>query len=423
MDDATSDLEKQLLTRPFDRDLRLRYARRLLDDGDIEGAEAQFRILIEQDETRAAAYVGAATCRLSAGDHNAAIELYEQARDCDDFDSLEDLAELERTFAAIATDADEPDSPSLEIVEGGKPGEAGTGIVVPFSDASREQVHFTDIAGMEQLKQTLRMQIIEPFLRPEIFDRFKRKAGGGTLLYGPPGCGKTLMARAVSTECNASFIPVGISDVLSVWHGASESNIALLFDKARAQRPSVLFFDELDALAYSRSKASSDSSRTVVNEFLNQLDGFQASNESVLILAATNMPWDVDPAMKRPGRFARQIFVPPPDAAARSEMLRAKLTGIPQHGLDARALAERTQFFSGADMDGLIERAKDLVLEEIMKSGEEKPLAQEHLLRALEGMTPSTMDWLRTARNLVRYAGVDDSYRDVEKYLASVKLR
>ena len=134
------------------------------------------------------------------------------------------------------------------------------------------------------------------------------------MLYGPPGCGKTMMARAIASECNASFTAVGISDILNMWVGQSERNLAGLFDKARSEAPAVLFFDELDALAFARNKAHSDHTRTLVNEFLNQLDGMAGQNDKLLVLAATNMPWDVDEAMKRPGRFDRQVFVPPPDS-------------------------------------------------------------------------------------------------------------
>ncbi|MEJ2118805.1 MAG: ATP-binding protein, partial [Alphaproteobacteria bacterium] len=161
-----------------------------------------------------------------------------------------------------------------------------------------------------------------------------------------------MTARAVANECKASFFSVGISDVLNMWIGESEGNLAALFDKARSETPCVLFFDELDALAFSRSKAHSEHTRTVVNEFLAQLDGMGRDNKGVLILAATNMPWDVDPAMKRPGRFSRQIFVPPPDAEARRQMLEVKLTGVPHEGVDYTLLAKKTTNFSGADMDG-----------------------------------------------------------------------
>jgi SpoVK/Ycf46/Vps4 family AAA+-type ATPase len=130
--------------------------------------------------------------------------------------------------------------------------------------------------------------------------------------------------------------------VLSMWIGESERNLASLFDKARHSRPCVLFFDEIDALAYSRSKAQSEHTRQVVNEFLAQLDGFGADNQGVLILAATNMPWDVDSAMKRPGRFSRSVFVPPPDPEARSRIVELKLAGVPHENIDSRAIGAAT---------------------------------------------------------------------------------
>jgi transitional endoplasmic reticulum ATPase len=160
----------------------------------------------------------------------------------------------------------------------------------------------------------------------------------------------------------------------------------------------------------------------VVNEFLAQLDGMGKDNRNVLVLAATNMPWDVDPAIKRPGRFARQIFVPPPDAEARRKMLEIKLTGVPQEGINLGALAQRTANYSGADIDGLIELAKERALHDALVHGNERPLSQADFDEALAELQPSTLDWLRTARNLVKYAGDDGSYRDVEAYLKKVKL-
>jgi len=285
-----------------------------------------------------------------------------------------------------------------------------------------EKIRFSSIVGMEDLKKTIRIKIIEPFLNPGMFQRFRKQAGGGILLYGPPGCGKTMIARAVANECNAEFISVGISDVLNMWMGESERNLASIFAKARAQAPCVLFFDELDALAYSRSKANSEHTRTIVNEFLAQLDGMGQDNKGLLILAATNMPWDVDPAMKRPGRFSRQIFVPPPDAAARQRMLEVKLTGVPCDALDLEAIAQKTAHYSGADVDGLIELAKEAALEDNIVNGRERSLTADDFVHALTSLQPSTVDWLRTARNLVKYAGDDGSYRDVESYLKKTKM-
>jgi SpoVK/Ycf46/Vps4 family AAA+-type ATPase len=231
-----------------------------------------------------------------------------------------------------------------------------------------------------------------------------------------------MVARAIASECSAAFISVGISDVLNMWIGESEKNLAAIFEKARASKPSVLFFDELDALAYSRSKSQSHNSRTLVNEFLSQLDGIGSRNDGVLILAASNMPWDIDPAMKRPGRFSRQVFVPPPDEAAQTKMLELKLNGVPCDDISFPQLARRLSRYSGADIDGIIDMAKDSVLADIFDSGRERNLNQNDLIEAINRYRPSTIDWLQTAKNIVKYAGRDDSYRDVEIYLKKAKL-
>jgi SpoVK/Ycf46/Vps4 family AAA+-type ATPase len=305
----------------------------------------------------------------------------------------------------------------LTIAGGVSDRNEASGVVVPIGVPRGSRTTFADVAGMDDLKRTVRLQIIEPFLRPALFAKFRKRAGGGVLLYGPPGCGKTMLARAVAGECRAEFVSVGIADVLSMWIGQSEENLAALFEKARKAAPSVLFFDELDALAFARSKAHSEHTRQVVNEFLTQLDGFSADNTGVLVLAATNMPWDVDPAMKRPGRFSRQVFVAPPDEEARATIVELKLVGLPVEHIDARAVARATPHFSGADLEGVVEIAKEYVLEDHIAHGIERPIRQEDLARAVKEARPSTLDWLRTARNLVKYAGADDAYREVEEYL------
>ena len=405
-------LERSLLSHPFDRALRLRYAAALLGAGSSESSLQQYELLLEQPEASPEAAVGAARCLLALGRRQEAASRYAAARQLPGFSPDEQLE-------ANSSESHRQKPPRLSVV----PGFTGTGEkVVPIERARRDKVRFDDVAGMDDLKRTIRLQIIEPFLRPSLFAKFKKRAGGGVLLYGPPGCGKTMMARAVAGECRAEFVSVGISDVLSMWIGESESNLALLFEKARAQTPSVLFFDELDALAFSRSKANSEHTRQVVNEFLAQLDGFSADNQGVLILAATNMPWDVDTAMKRPGRFARQIFVPPPDEVARADIFRLKLEGVPAEQIDFAAAAKATPHYSGADIEGAVELAKEYVLEEHITRNVERPIGNADLARAVREMRPSTLDWLRTARNLVKYAGADEAYRDVEDYLKKNKI-
>jgi SpoVK/Ycf46/Vps4 family AAA+-type ATPase len=405
-------LEKKMIEAPFNSKLRLKYAELLLENGNYEGSKKQFGLLISQDEKGSTVFSGAALCAFHLKQFNDAIKYYKAAKSFDDFEMINELEDLMSGAKAIT-------GTDLKVIEGKQ---GGAAIINLHQKEEQDKTNFNDIVGMQALKKTLRLHIIEPFLRPGIFQKFKKKAGGGILLYGPPGCGKTMIAKAIATECNAYYLSVGISDVLNMWIGESERNLSVLFDKARSQKPTVLFFDELDALAYSRSKAISEHSRTVVNEFLSQLDGVDSQNEKVLILAATNMPWDVDPAMKRPGRFSRQIFVPPPDEEARIEMFKKKMTGIPVVSSDFKALAKLTNSYSGADVDGVIDQAKEYTLSDIIESGIEREITQKDMELAISEANPSTVDWLKTARNLVKYAGADNSYKEVEKYLKKSKL-
>jgi SpoVK/Ycf46/Vps4 family AAA+-type ATPase len=404
-----ADIEQRLLTNPFDAHLRAEYAEVLLASGEGQTALAQFELLCQQNPRSAAGHLGAARALLLLEQRSDAVSRYGKARQLEGFEAHAELDRIEsqarRTVAA-----------QLRVVSD------KSATVVPIQRVPEERVRFSSIVGMEDLKKTIRIKIIEPFLNPGLFQRFRKQAGGGILLYGPPGCGKTMIARAVANECNAEFLSVGISDVLNMWIGESERNLAAIFEKARSQSPCVLFFDELDALAYSRSKANSEHTRTVVNEFLAQLDGVGRDNKSVLILAATNMPWDVDPAMKRPGRFSRQIFVPPPDAEARQKMLEVKLTGVPCEAIELASIAQKAAHFSGADIDGLVELAKESALEDNIVNGRERSLNAADFQQALAMMQSSTQEWLRTARNLVKYAGDDGSYRDVEAYLKRTKM-
>lgn len=410
MTDTRADLERQLLHSPFDAALRLRYAAQLFDEGEAEAAQTQADLVVQQRPNDAAALTLIAQLQLGRGEQAQALSTYARARPLEGFAPVESLE-------ALAAQAQRARGPHLQVV-GATPGAQ----VVAIQQVPEEKVRFSSIVGMEALKQTIRLKIIDPYLHPGLFARFKAGSGGGILLYGPPGCGKTMIARAVANECNAAFVAVGISDVLNMWLGESERNLAAQFEKARAQQPCVLFFDELDALAYARSKAGSASARTVVNEFLTQLDGIGRENRGVLVLAATNMPWDVDPAMKRPGRFSRQIFVPPPDLAARRAMFEVKLTGLPLGAVDLDALAARTTQFSGADIDGVIELAKEAALGDSLARGAERALEMRDFELAIEQSQPSTMDWLRTVRNVVKYAGEDATYKPVERYLKDSKL-
>ena len=210
---------------------------------------------------------------------------------------------------------------------------------------------------------------------------------------------------------------MGLHDVLDMWLGQSEQNLHRLFMEARTHAPCVLFFDEVDALGASRVDMRRSSSRQLINQFLSELDGIDATNEGVLILAATNAPWHLDAAFRRPGRFDRILFVPPPDAPARAEILGIHLRDKPQRDVDLMQVAKKTDRFSGADLKAVVDVAVEYKLQEVMKTGIPKPILTKDLVRAVKTLRPTTKDWFATARNHALYANEGGLYDDVLAYM------
>ncbi|TIX49843.1 ATP-binding protein [Alteraurantiacibacter aquimixticola] len=286
-----------------------------------------------------------------------------------------------------------------------------------FTDAA--SVTFKDVGGHKIVKKQIDRRIIAPFRKPALFSRFRRKSGGGVMLYGPPGCGKTLLARATAGECEARFINVPVTDVLDKFIGEPERKLAAIFEDARRETPTVLFFDEIEALASKRGTSSSNHEMAIVSTFLSEMDGFAQNNEGVLILAATNMPWGVDPAFRRSGRFDRMLFVPPPDKVARAEILRLQLDGRPGAGtLDLNAIAAKTSGFSGADIQNLVDTAADFAIEESIDAGGEVPISKAHFAEALEEVKATTFEWLTTARNFAKYGNSGGQYDEIAEFVA-----
>jgi AAA+ superfamily predicted ATPase len=281
----------------------------------------------------------------------------------------------------------------------------------------RPKVTFADVGGMSAVKEDIRMKIIYPLQNAELFRQYGKKTGGGVLMYGPPGCGKTLLSRATAGEIKATFLSIGIHQVLDMWLGNSEKNLHKIFDLARRNRPSILFFDEVDALASDRASMKHSAGRNVINQFLAEMDGAIGTNEGILVLGATNAPWQVDSAFRRPGRFDRILFVPPPDEDARVSIIELMAKGKPVQNLDARAVAKRTKDFSGADLSAVFDLASEEKLAVAMRENRVVPITTDDLLRAAKTTQPSTKAWFESAKNYALYANQSGYYDDVLRFL------
>jgi ATP-dependent 26S proteasome regulatory subunit len=366
--------------------------------------------LLEQSDPPPAAYIWHAKLLIRAGEPQRAAYQYRQGIELDPTVADADLArEL-----GISTTADYDED---EVVDGRVRQRAGDSPSSFEADVERPKTTFHDVGGMDPVKEEIRMKIILPLEHPEMFQAYGKKVGGGILMYGPPGCGKTFLARATAGEVKAAFLSIGISDVLDMWIGSSEKNLHELFEQARRNRPCVLFFDEVDALGASRADMRHSGGRHLINQFLAELDGVDASNEGLLILAATNAPWHLDNAFRRPGRFDRILFVPPPDVPARAAILRLMLTGKPMDGIDFDQIAKKTADFSGADLKAVVDQAVEAKLRDAMKSGQLQPLRTKDLLSAAGSVKPSTREWFATARNYALYSNQGGAYDDILKFL------
>ncbi len=281
----------------------------------------------------------------------------------------------------------------------------------------KPDMRFSDVGGMEKIKKEISLKIIQPLQNPDLYKAFGKKAGGGILLYGPPGCGKTYLAKATAGEIDAKFINIGLHDILDMWMGNSEKNLHAVFEQARDNAPCVLFFDEVDALGASRSDLKQSSMRHVINQFLAEMDGVQHTNEGVLILAATNAPWSIDSAFRRPGRFDRVVFVSPPDEAGRAEIIRQHLKNKPADNIDVSLIAKATPDYSGADLQAIIDIATEGKLEESLAKGSIEKLQTKDLQKAARQHKATTQEWFSTARNYALYANESGLYDDILQYM------
>jgi SpoVK/Ycf46/Vps4 family AAA+-type ATPase len=283
-------------------------------------------------------------------------------------------------------------------------------------------VTLADVGGLEEVKRRLTTSFLGPMRNPEMRKMYGKSLRGGLLLYGPPGCGKTFLARAVAGELGARFFQVGLHDVLDMWLGQSERNLHTIFETARNHAPCVLFLDEVDALGLKRTNLSHSAGRNVVVQLLSELDSTRADNEGVFVLGATNQPWDLDSALRRPGRFDRMLLVLPPDPPARSAIIAYHLRDRPVGMIDTNRLAEGTDGYSGADLRLVCEAAAERALEQSLAAGTPRPIDMSDFAQALREVKPSTRPWFETARNYAMFANESGTYDDLITYMRQHKL-
>lgn len=410
--DRIEGLRSAVAAAPENAVVRLLLAEALVDAGKPEEALGEYERLLEAGDLDEAGLIAGGRAALAAGRQDRAQSFVEAAAAAGIVEGVSELRDEINASLGLQ-----------QMVQIVRPEEGATDDSSQLELDSRPAVTFADVGGLGDVKKVIHRAIILPFQRHDLYEKYKRGAGGGALLFGPPGCGKTLLARATAGQCGLPFSNVRIEDILNPYFGVSEANLHDAFVQARRFAPCVLFIDELDAIAFARRRHSGSVGRPLVDQLLQELDAIGADNENVLILAATNAPWDVDEAMKRPGRFDRVVFVPPPDAQAREHILALHLAGRPNDGVDVARVAKKTQLFSGADLRALVERAVDLVIDDALERGEERALTTGDFEAALAGMRPSTLEWMATARNYVEFANQGGRYDEVASFLVSREAR
>jgi transitional endoplasmic reticulum ATPase len=249
----------------------------------------------------------------------------------------------------------------------------------------KPSIRFDDVAGLEDVKQDIRLKMIYPFEHVDLAAKFGIRPGGGVLLYGPPGTGKTLLARATAGEIDAAFFRISPADILSKWVGEAEQNIKKLFDAAASEKRSIIFIDEIEALVPARRDEGSSVMQRIVPQILQGMEGFDKKNgQPIMFMGATNVPWQLDSAVLRPGRFDEKVYIPLPDVTARRKMLEIYLAHRPLAAdVNPDQFADMLEGYSGADIKYLCDRAATIPFLDSVNTGSETEISQAILAKVI----------------------------------------
>lgn len=423
MSDDVFEALEQAVASSDDVTLRLHLVEQLLQAGRPRRALEHCQMVLAADPAHVDALVLAANAAEDAGQNDLAAVYRRRLETVSGGD--------EALFAAPPNEPSQPPVTPVRLVDTGS--NESEPVAAQSHDESvefvveRPTVKLDDVAGLDDVKQHLDQTVLAPMDSPELRQAFGLTVRGGLLMWGPPGCGKTFLAKALAGHFGAGFISVGISDVLDMWLGNSERNVHDLFLSARRHvrttgEPCVVFIDEVDALGGRRSRSNHSGIRSVITQFLTELDGADSDNDGLFVVGATNQPWEVDPAMRRPGRFDRTLCVLPPDRPARFAILAASLETKPlAPGLEVSSVADRTDGYSGADLTFLAATAVRHALAESRRAGVVVPVSQAHVELALGEVRSSTEDWLSSARSAARYAADPYMFEPLVDYLKARK--
>jgi len=364
-------------------------------DGDYLAAKAY---LVDAAECMIELAAAAKTAEARRQHEELAAELIDLAKDCDRMH-----AGGRRVKATGAVHRGGPRVARAEARGSGRQGEREDDEGADASDwviREKPDVGFDDIAGLEDVKQDIRLKMLYPHAHPELARQYGISTGGGVLLYGPPGTGKTMIAKAIAREIDATFFVVSPAQLLSKWVGEAEQNVRKLFDAAKAEPVSVIFLDEIEALVPKRAGESSSVMQRVVPQILQELEGFdRKADRALLFVGATNKPWILDEAILRPGRLDARIYVGLPDAPARFKLLEIHLAGRPLAGdVDFGELCDRLSGYSGADIKSIAERAAQRPFLEAVGGKQVRAIGRADLLVVIDATPPSVHP-----SDLVRY--------------------